>query len=254
MSKVDEFINNIKQFVSTEYPQIMLGLGLSGMVTGTVLIAQAAPKANDILEAKKDELNVEKLPVKEFVGATWKLYLPGTIATVTGAGLIIGSNVANKKNFSALATAYQLTDTAFRTYQEAVQEEVTPKKAVDIENRAAENTIARHDMAHPDNKIYQSTNGGSVLCYDMYIGRYFYADKTIIQTAINDFNDKLMKDGEKPLNDLYYLLGLEEVTVGNIVGWDANHGIIEIAYTSTLTPDGVPALAFDFYRNMPRVM
>ena len=60
MSKVTEFINNVKQFVSTEYPQIMLGLGLSGMVTGTVLIAQAAPKANDILEAKKDELNVEK--------------------------------------------------------------------------------------------------------------------------------------------------------------------------------------------------
>ena len=47
--------NEVISKVSEKSPEILIGIGLAGMLTSTVLAVKATPKALDILEEHKDE-------------------------------------------------------------------------------------------------------------------------------------------------------------------------------------------------------
>ena len=57
---------NIKMNLSKHSPEILTGLGIAGMITTTILAVKATPKALDLIEDKKEELDMnhrEKLNV-----------------------------------------------------------------------------------------------------------------------------------------------------------------------------------------------
>ena len=69
-----EVRNKVISKVSEKSPEILVGIGLAGMLTSTVLAVKATPKALDILAQEEEELTtVEK------VKKTWKCYIPATI-------------------------------------------------------------------------------------------------------------------------------------------------------------------------------
>ena len=71
MSKADvaRAFKTAQASLSKHSPAILTGIGITGFVTTTVLAVRATPKALNLIEAKKKEENLEKLPPIDVVKA-----------------------------------------------------------------------------------------------------------------------------------------------------------------------------------------
>ena len=115
---VTNFMDNAKKAVSKRSPEILIALGLTGMVSTVVLAVKATPKALQLIEERRKEERTDKLTVMETVGTTWKCYIPAAITGTVSAACIIGANSVNAKRNAALATAYKLSETAFKEFKD----------------------------------------------------------------------------------------------------------------------------------------
>ena len=122
--KFSKFINKTKSWTGRHSPEILIGLGITGMVSTTVLAVKATPKALDLIEEAKEKENKDELTAMETVKATWKCYIPAATTCVFSAACLIGANSVNSKRNAALATAYKLTENAFTEYKEKVVETI----------------------------------------------------------------------------------------------------------------------------------
>ena len=114
-----EVRNNVINKVSEKSPEMLVGIGLAGMLTSTVLAVKATPKALDILAQEEEELTtVEK------VKKTWKCYIPATIGYCTSAACIIAATTTQNKRGAMLAGAYKLSESALLEYRNKVVEVV----------------------------------------------------------------------------------------------------------------------------------
>ena len=52
----------------------------------------------------------------------------------------------------------------------------------------------------------------------------------------------MIQDGYVALNDLYFLLGLKTIGLGDDLGWNVDRGLIDIYFSSQLTEDGKPCV------------
>ena len=99
--------DNVIKTVSDKSPEILIGLGLTGMLTSTILAVKATPKALDILEKEDRELSkIDKVKL------TWKCYAPAAIGYCTSAACILGANSVNSKRNAVLASAYKISESA----------------------------------------------------------------------------------------------------------------------------------------------
>ena len=77
---------NLATSIEKHSPEILTGFGIAGMLTAIVVAVKATPKAVRLIEAKKEETNVEKLKPIDTVKTTWKCYIPAvTLAAVSTA-------------------------------------------------------------------------------------------------------------------------------------------------------------------------
>lgn len=235
--------DNIVNAVSDKSPEILIGLGLAGMLTSTILAVKATPKALDILEQEDRELSkIDKVKL------TWKCYAPAAIGYCTSAACIIGANSVNSKRNAVLAGAYKISEQALIEYRDKVVEVIGEEKEKEIRDAVAEDRIQQGP---------KQANGvlvagkGDTLCYDMYSGRYFNSDMDSINRVLNDINYKLMQDNIMSVNDFYDALGLNAISTGYDVGWNVDDGLIRLYFSSTLTEGGQPCLAMHF-DNLPR--
>ena len=101
--------------ISEKSPEILIGFGLAGMLTSTVLAVKATPKALDILEQEDRELSkIDKVKL------TWKCYAPAAVGYCASAACIIGAQSVNAKRNAVLAGAYKLSETALLEYRDKV--------------------------------------------------------------------------------------------------------------------------------------
>lgn len=85
---------------------------------------------------------------------------------------------------------------------------------------------------------------GTVLCCELYTGRYFQSDMQALAKAVNEINAKLNRHDYATLDDFYYEVGLEFTKVSGHTGWDSSR-LLELEFSSILH-DGKPVLAFDY--------
>ena len=45
-----------------------------------------------------------------------------------------------------------------------------------------------------------------------------------------------------PLNDFYYEIGLDNIDLGELMGWNVDKGPIELNFSSQIAENGVPCL------------
>ena len=67
-AKPSKLLKNAQLWTTKHSPEILVGLGITGMVTTTVLAVKATPKALMLIEEKKKEeqtKETEETPVKE---------------------------------------------------------------------------------------------------------------------------------------------------------------------------------------------
>ena len=242
---ISKIINEIQKAVTKHSPEILTGLGIAGMITTTVLAVKATPKALDLINDRKDELETEKLPPIEAVKTAWKCYIPAAVTCATSTACLIGASSVHLKRNAALATAYKLSESAISEYKDAVIDKLGEKKEQTIRDKVAEEKIKKNPVSSSEVFI---TEKGNTLCYDTISGRYFKSDIDRIKRAENAINKQLLDEMYVSLNDLYDELDLDHTKLGDELGWKIDDGLVELYFSSQLADDGTPCVVMDFTR------
>lgn len=224
-------------------PEIMVGIGIAGMISATIMAVKATPKAIRLIDEKKEELKVDKLASMDVIKTTWKCYLPTVLVSGGSIMCLIFASSVNLKRNTALATAYSLSESALQTYQQKVVEVIGEKKEQSVRDSIAQSKIKSSPVSYQEVVIVEK---GNTLCYESFTGRYFKSDIERIKKKVNDLNRTMRTDMYISLNDFYYELGLSPVKIGEFVGWNIEKGYIDLNYSSQLTDDGNPCLVIDF--------
>lgn len=250
MSKLSmtTLLKNVKTVLSSHSPEILTGLGIAGMITTTVLAVKATPKALDLIAEAEDEKfdngNGEALTKVEVIKAAWKPYVPAAITGVASVACLIGASSVHSKRNAALATAYNLSATALAEYKQKVIETVGEKKEQLVRDKVAEEHI--HKEPVNQSTIIVSGNGNT-RCFDTITKRRFVSDIETIKRIVNELNRRMI-NGEDyiSLNDFYYALDLDGVSIGDDLGWNVTRGLIELSFSAQLDTDGVPCIVIDY--------
>ena len=237
--------------VKKHSPEILVMVGVAGVVTSTVMACKATTKAGDILEEHKNQMNAIDQVVKmdrddyteedhkkdttivytqtaiKFV----KLYSPSIMIGVLSLGCIIYShNILTKRN-AALAAAYATVDRGFKEYRGRVVERFG--KELDHELRynikAQEFEKTEVDKKGNEKVVKETVNVADPNLYSDY-ARFFddgcngwskdpEQNLTFLKCQQAYANEKLKAKGYLFLNDVYKMLGIPATKAGQIVGW-----------------------------------
>lgn len=242
-SKFGEIFNSVSESLSKHAPELLIGFGVAGMLTTTVLAVKATPKAMKLIEEKKAELKKDKLTAAETVKATWKCYIPAASTAVASTACLIGScKVSNKRN-AVLATAYKIAETTHKEYRDKVIETIGEKKEQDIKEKIAQDRVNKNPVGTKEIII---TDRGNMLCYDSLSDRYFKTDIDRIKRVVNELNRRMVYDMYISLNDFYNEVGLKTTKIGDDLGWNLDNGLIELDCTSALTEYDEPCLVLNY--------
>ena len=236
-------LKSVQATLSKHSPEILVGIGVAGLLTSTVLAVQATPKALRLIEDAEYDKG-EDLTVKEKVKAAWKPYIPAAVTAVGATACIIGASSVNAKRNAALATAYTLSETALKEYKAKVVETIGEKKEQAVRDSIAKDKIEKDPVKNHEVII---TEKGNTLCYDVISGRYFRSDIEKIKKAENELNRRMLDEMYISVNDLYYEIGLRSTALGDQLGWNIADGLMDLSFSSQLTEDGEPCLVVDYH-------
>lgn len=237
--------NTVLEFGKKNAPQILTGLSIAAGIGATAFSIKGTIKAVRLIDKKKAEEKKEKLTVGETVKTVWPCYIPTFV--LTGVSVFSGLkslDISQGREAAAIA-ALQMTKTAFKEYQDKTKETIGEKKESAIRDAIMEDKVKNNP---PKESEILYTNRGNTLCLDAYTGRYFKSDKTKIEQAANEINRRLLIESSISLNEFYYLLGLPTCECGDDNGWrmDTYDKLLEIRFSSCLTPDGEPVLCMEY--------
>lgn len=245
MNKQDitNFINVAKTAVSKHSPEILIGIGIAGWCSTTILAVKSTPKALRLLEDARNEKGAP-LTTKEKVKTAWKCYIPAAVTGVVSTACLIGSSSVSTRRNAALATAYQISSTALADYKEKVVEVVGEKKSQVVKEKVHQKKVDENPISKAAPVVI--TEKGNTLCYDITSGRYFKSDIDTIKKTINELNRRMVL-GEMyiSLNDLYTELDLPTIPIGDEIGW-AVDTMIEPDFSSQIAGDGQPCIVLEF--------
>ena len=241
MKKVD-LINATKGFQKTlvkRQPELLVVLGIAGMVSAIVMSATAAVNASEEIKveraARKKENGTDEWTKKDTIKIGIRHFAPTIVTATMSAACIIGSNRISARRNAALAAAYTLTENAFKDYKEKVIETIGAKK--DKEIRDAVVSDQAHKASFKGSEVI-ITGHGETMCLDEISGQPFKSSIARIQKVENILNRKLRNENYVSLNDLYYELGIRQTPTGNELGWNVTRGdYIELEFGSTLVDD-----------------
>lgn len=240
---ISNFVKTVGNKLSEHSPEILTGIGITGLLSTTVLAVKATPKALQLIDEKKEEMNTDKLTNTEVVKTCWKCYIPAAVTASVSVACLIGANSVNSKRNAVLATAYKLSESAFSEYKEKVIETIGEKKEEEVRDKIAKGRIEKNPVKNNEVII---TGKGDVLCYDIVSGRYFKSDVDKIRKAENTLNKKLMNDMYCSLNEFYDLIGLPFTQMGFELGWNVNDSLVEIEFSTQLSEDDTPCVVIQY--------
>lgn len=240
---ISNFVKTVGNKLSEHSPEILTGIGITGLLSTTVLAVKATPKALQLIDEKKEEMNTDELTNTEVVKTCWKCYIPAAVTASVSVACLIGANSVNSKRNAVLATAYKLSESAFSEYKEKVIETIGEKKEEEVRDKIAKGRIEQNPVKNNEVII---TGKGDVLCYDIVSGRYFKSDVDKIRKAENTLNKKLMNDMYCSLNEFYDLIGLPFTQMGFELGWNVNDSLVEIEFSTQLSEDDTPCVVIQY--------
>ena len=71
-----------------------------------------------------------------------------------------------------------------------------------------------------------------------------------LKKARNDINSRVMNHDYATLDDFYYIVGLAPSSIGGQLGWKSPK-LMELEFSTVLSEDGRPCLAFDYNYTEP---
>lgn len=234
-------------------PEILVGLGVVGTISSTIMACKATTKLSGLLEDSKQEIDTIKRcsedpalaekyseqDVKKDLTLVYtqtgikiaKLYLPAVTLGVASLACLIGSNNILRKRNIALAAAYTTVDKSFKEYRKRVTdrfgEEVERQIRHNIKAQEIEETIIDEDGN--EKKITKNVETCEIDGYSEY-SRFFDDGCTgwekdaeynlvFLKAQQQYANDLLRSKGHLFLNEVYDMLGIPRSKAGQVVGW-----------------------------------
>ena len=251
--KLMNVYNSVKWNVEKHSPEILLGVGVVGVVATTVTACKATMKLNDILDEcvetrekikevaenpkyddKYSEEDAQKDLTINYVQTgvkIVKLYAPSVALGVFSVGCLLGSHNVMQKRNAALSAAYLTVDKSFKEYKQRVidrvGEEVEKEIRYGIKAEEIETTIQNEDGT--ETTVKETVKAMDPNLYSDYArffdeaSPYWQSDPeynlVFLKAQQQYANDLLRAKGRLFLNDVYDMLGIEKTKAGQIVGW-----------------------------------
>jgi len=231
---------------SDNTPALLTTLGVAGLISTVVLASKGTLKAAEVLrleiEDAVDSTGDEEytLNTKRQVELTWKYFVPAVGTGAFTIACIIAANRIQTRRAAALATAYGLSQEAYKTYKDKVVEKLGEKKEQAVRDEIAQDRVNKNPPAE-----IIVFGGGEALCLDKHSGRYFNSTLEGLKKAQNDINYRIIHDSYASLSDFWDLIGLPKTAESDEIGWNTDTGL-EIEYSTAMTPDGRPCIAINF--------
>lgn len=248
-------LKSIGEFGKKESPAILAGLAVVGLIGTVVAAYKAGAKADKILEEHKKNMELVDPEDKEAKKAVQKetaiqmvpVIAPVVIMGAATAACIIGSQKASKRRIAALSAAYTVAESSVKELNGKMKDMFGEKKVREIKDSIAKDKV-NADPAPSQNQIIM-TGEGDVLCKDLYSGRYFRSNAQKIGQAINTLSNRVRNEMYVSLNDLYDLLNIPLIPLGDDLGWnvdDIYDGNIPITFTAVLNEKSEPCLCVEY--------
>lgn len=247
-----QITKTLKPFLVKYKPELLMSIGISGFIAGSVLTVGATAKAVRLIDSEKKQLK-RNLTTKEVVKLCWKCYIPPVIAMAASAPcIIIGNSINNKRN-TALAAAYTLAETSLQTFKEETSKAIGDEKFKELEEKITQKKV---EEAPSKNTVVLSCDGDT-LFYDEYSGRYFKSNWNTLQRIANELNAKAISGCDViTLSDWYGEIGLDTILNSDNIGWsifNGTKGLIDISLDSCITPENQPCGVIH-YINEPKIL
>lgn len=253
MNKVSLKLNKIGFELKKSSPEILVVLGVGGVIASCILACKATTKLPDILEDSKNDIDQIKNFAEENKDSEEytkrdankdlaivyvqtgikmaKLYAPSVILGTLSLTGIIASNCILKKRNVALAAAYATINNSFKEYRarlidrfgtdldRELRYNIKAKKfeevSEDSDGKKTKNKVAV-DVVNPNNVSgYARFFDESCSEWNKDPEHNLYFLRAQQQYA----NDLLQSRGHLFLNEVYDMLGLPRSKAGQVVGW-----------------------------------
>jgi len=229
-------------------PQILMGVGIAGVVTAGVLACRATLKFNDVVEdsnkdisfvkdkRSRDEYETESEFNKDLTRAyakravkVTKLYTPALSVFAVSLGCVLGSHgIMNQRNV-AMAAAVKAGESAFGEYRKRVAEEFGEEKEKQLRFGLVEKEVPEFNESGEQigtKKVLDvQSNGGKsgyARVFDEHNEMWSKVpgqNQLTLSNQQNWLNDRLNARGYVFLNDVYKCLGFPATPEGQVVGW-----------------------------------
>lgn len=243
--EIKKMINKVKFNVVKHSPEILMGIGIAGVITSTVLACRSTLKVKDILEDKVTNMNNVKEVLAEgreyyteedarkdktIIMTTtairiMKLYAPSVIIGAGSIACLLESHNVMRNRNAGLAAALAATTESFKQYRERVTAKYGDE--VDKEMRYG---IKKEKKEKDGKKTKEDIVVG---CDEKELSGYarYFNESNInwtddpqynmmfLRQNQNWANDKLISQGYLYLNDVYDALGFPKTKAGQVVGW-----------------------------------
>ena len=251
--------NKIGFQLQKKSPEILVAVGVVGVVVSTVMACKATTKAGKIAEETsndlddihaaeetgvtkagetytKDDARSDLTQVYVHTGVQYaKLYAPAVVMGAASITCILTSHRILRKRNVALAAAYATLDKSFKDYRgrviERFGEQVEKELRYNIKAKEIETTVV--DEKGKEKKVKETVDvaaeGWDPSKYSQY-ARIFdeshpaymkdaEQNKYYLMALQSQANDRLKARGHLFLNEVYEMLGFELTKAGTVVGW-----------------------------------
>lgn len=223
----------IKQFFKSNQSGLLVAGASVGVIATAYLAAQGGYRSVRVLE----QVEHPDMSWREKVHHVWRFYIPAAGAGAATIVCVAGLKHVDGRRILAAQGALEVSRRAFEGYRAQVVDELGGKKDQLFAARAAEQAI----QTQPPLIV---AGEGQVLCCELYTGRYFISDMQSLTRAVNEINQKTLKHDYATLDDLYYILGLQQTTESGNIGWTPTQ-LLELEFSSVIYNDK-PVLAFGY--------
>lgn len=248
-----------------EHGDTILRVCAVGGVVGTAVeTGRAAIKARDTIKAHEmdEELKCERIEQVDGVETnhivyyrertfiektrlTWKIWARPVFVGGTTIACIIWSDKISTKQKLALAAAYSMSEEAAKEFKDKVAETIGEKKTEKIENAITQDHMNNNPV--PADEYITYTGCGEQLMYDWWSGRYFRGGQNEVDKKVNMLNKRIArKKKASTVNDLYELLNIPQIPIGDEWGWtyhpDIEDGDVTVHYYPAISSKGEPCI------------
>ena len=255
--KAKAVFKTIGMFFKKNAPTI---LTVASVVTSTGAVIATVPATIKTVRAvdnwREFEANGQKPTFKLVVKLGWKYFIIPVALEGAAIACAICSNVESSKRIAALAAAALASEEKLDNVRKELLDKLGVEKASDLLAGADQKEADKHEWHEPENGFaYRDDIPENVpekfkpLWFDEKSGRYFRANQTEVDAAVNKINSIILEMDTATVNDLYFELGLKDTKDGAMFGWNNYYNKMQVVKPDeyvTCPTNGEPAKVLSY--------